>query len=103
MLLFLAIFLKSSDIIPESVINVVRLATNRHLKKELNMNQQRSGYEQGRWNYEGFFGMFEPEIFQNFSEFFKKKFRNFLEFFKKKISEFFRISQNISEFFFRIF
>ena len=66
------------------------------------MNQQRSGYEQGRWNYEGFFGMFEPEIFQNFSEFFRIFFQNFSEFFKKKFQnflEFFRISQNFfSEF-----
>jgi len=61
------------------------------------MNQQRSGYEQGRWNYEGFFGMFEPEIFQNFSEFFKI-FQNFSEFF---FSEFFRIF--FSEFFKRNF
>ena len=63
------------------------------------MNQQRSGYEQGRWNYEGFFGMFEPEIFQNFSEFFRIFFS---EFFKRNFQnflEFLRISQkNFSEF-----
>jgi len=97
-LLFLAIILKSSDIIPESVINVVRLATNRHLKKKGNINQQRSGNEQGRWNYEGFFGMFEQEILQKFSEILQNFFfRNFSEFFSEI---FFR---NFSRFFFRNF